>query len=236
MGMVEYSYELDEDSIVPILPMVLEGLGNGAARAYEDALINGDTTANHMDSDYDAIAKHPARMFKGFRKLALAVDALKKDLSSGGISEANLRAMRKTMAKYGINSRDLIWLVGPGGLNDMNAIANVTTLEKYGPKATILTGELSSFLNIPILTSEMARETLNASGVYDGVTVTKGSIILARPNRFLTGRRRAFTVETFRNIKSQTNQVVASFRKAFTPIEVPSATVPTVIVGYNYTA
>ena len=236
MGKVAYSYEVDEDSIVPILATIQTLLAEAAAAAYESALINGDTTATHQDSDTETIPKAAERAFKGFRKLALAVSALKKDLSSGGLNEANLRAMKKLMGKYGIKLRDLIWVAGPLGVNDIEAITNVATIDKYGPKATILTGEISNFLGIPIIRSEAVRENLNAAGVYDGTTTTKGSILLLNQTRFLTGRRRAFTVETDKDISSQTNIIVASFRKAFTPLEVPSATVPTVIVGYNHTA
>lgn len=236
MGRVDYTYELDEDAIVPILPMITDGLSKGAARSWEDAIINGDTTATHMDSDYQLVAKHPARACLGLRKLALNVAALKKDLSSGGISEANLRAMRKATGKYGMRKQDCIWLVGSMGENDMQAIANLSTVDKAGAAATILTGELTTCLGVGIIVSEKVRETLNASGVYDNVTTTKGSIFYLNYTRFLVGTRREFMVEAFRDVKSQQNNIIASFRRAFVPIETPSATVPAVVLGYNYNA
>ena len=237
MGQVDYSYEVDEDSIVPILNTVETLLSEAAAAAFESVIINGDTTGTHQDYDTQQVATAAERAFKGFRKLALAVAGLKKDLTTGGINEANLRAMKKIMGKYGLRVRDLMWICGPMGKNDIEAISNVSTLEKYGPKATILTGELSSFLNIPIIGSEACREDVNASGVNDvtGANNTKGTILLVNKNMFLTGRRRQFTIETFRNVQTQQNNIVASFRKAFVPVETPSATIPSVVVGYNYT-
>jgi len=235
MGRTDFSYEVEEDAIVPVLALVQSLLGESAAEAYEDALINGDTTGTHMDSDYETVAKHAARAFKAWRKLALA-GGIKVDLATGGLNEANLRSMKKLMGKYAIRSRDLVWVVGPLGKNDMEGITNVSTLEKYGPKATILTGELASFLNIPIICSEKCRENLNAAGVFDNSTKTKGSILLANLNEFLVGRRREFMVEVDKSITAQTNILVASFRRAFTPKEVPSTTIPTVCVGYNYTS
>lgn len=238
MGRVDFSYEVEEDAIIPVLNDVQTLLGEAGAAAYEDALINGDTTPTHMDSDTDLVAKHAARAFKGFRKLALAAaaSALIVDLSTGGINEANLRSMKKRLGKYGVRTRDLVWIVGSQGKADMEGITNVSTLEKYGPRATILTGELSSFLGVPIITSEKARENLNASGVYDGVTLTKGSIILANLSQFKAGRRRDFTVEVDKDIKTQSWILVAAFRRDFVPAEVPSATVPSVVLGYNYDA
>lgn len=234
MGETAVSYEVDEDSIVPILPFVQEQLGDAAAAAYESIIINGDTTATHQDSDTQLVAKAAERAWNGFRKLALAVAQLKSDLSTGGINEANLRALKKLMGKFGVRVRDLVWIAGPKGINDISAIANVSTLEKYGPRATIITGEIASFLGIPIIVSEKEREDLNASGVYDGVTTTKGSIILANLTRFIPGRRREFTVESFRDVKKQETTIVASFRRAFTPIEAPSASNQSVVIGYNY--
>jgi HK97 family phage major capsid protein len=234
MGRTDFSYEVDEDAIIPILPFVQEQLASAAADAYESAVINGDTAGTHQDSDTELIPKAAERSFNGFRKLALAISVLKLDLSTGGINEANLRAMKKALKKYGVRVRDLLWIAGPAGINDMQGIANVTTLEKYGPRATILTGELASFLGIPIIVSERVREDLNASGVYDGVTTTKGSILLVNLNGWIPGRRRDFTVEIDKDIKTQTNFVVASFRRAFTPIETPSATIRWLSVGYNF--
>lgn len=235
-SLVEYTYEQDEDSIVPILPTLLQLLGEGAAYALEDAIINGDTTATHQDSDTNAVSRHAAKSWNGLRKLALAVAGLKSDLASGGISAANLRALKKLLKKYGVNPRNCAWVVGPSGENDMLGLDGVTTLEQFGPQATNLTGKIAAFLGIPIITSEANREDLNATGVYDGVTTTKGSVLLANVTQFLMGNRRGFTIETDRNIVSQVNQIVTSFRKAFTPIETPSATVTSVAAGYNYNA
>lgn len=236
MGRVDFSYEVDEDSIIPILPFVQEQLSEAAADVYESVLINGDTTATHQDSDTQAIAKAGERAFMGFRKLARSVTTLSVDLSTGGISEANLRTMRKRMGKWGVRVRDLLWIVGPNGINDIMAIANVATLEKYGPRATILTGELASFLNIPIITSERNREDLTSLAIFDGVTTTKGSILLVNTRMWIPGRRRDFTVEVDRDIKTQTQFIVGSFRRAFIPVETPSATIKHVVIGRNYDA
>ena len=236
IGKVSYSYELTEDSIVPVLPMITTMLTEAAADAYEDALINGDVTATHQDSDTELVAKHAARAFAGFRKLALTVSSLKSDISSGGINEANLRALRKLLGKWGRNKRDLIWIVGVKGENDLMGITNVGTQDKVGGLATILTGEINTFLGIPVIVSERCREDLNASGVYDGTTTTKGSILLVNKAQFLTGRRREFMVETDRDISSQTNFIVASYRRGMTPKETPSATIKSVAVGYNHTS
>lgn len=235
MGMVEASYEVEEDSIIPILSFIEEQLAVAGADAWEHALINGDDTATHQDTDEELLTKSPAFAFKGFRKLANAVAALRTAFTSGGLNEANLRAQRLLMGKYALDPRKLIWLESPKGSLAMQGIANVTTMDKYGPKATILTGELATLFGIPIIGSERMRENLDATGVNGASGNTKTTSLLIRLDRFMTGRRREWTVEVDRNIKSQTHQIVASFRKAFMPIEAPSATIPSVSIGYDIT-
>lgn len=236
-GKVLFSYEIDEDSIVPILPMLQGLLAEAAADALEDALMNGDTTATHQDSDIHAIAKHAAKAWKGFRKLSLAIAELKKDATVGGVNLANVKALLKLMNKYSVNPANVAMVFGPKGLQDLRGMEELITVDKAGPRATLFNGaEVPTLFGCPVITSARCREDTNASGVYDDTTKTMGTFTFFHALSFLLGRRREFLVETFRDIDIQKTVVVASYRKAFTPVEVPSATVTSVATAYNYTA
>lgn len=233
---VEFSYELDEDAIVPVLAMVQSLLAEAGVADLESALINGDTSAAHQDSDTDGETKPAEGAFDGFRKLALGQAATKLDISSGGISRANLAALLKKMGKYGKRPRDMAFILGVKAHTDFLNLDDVVTTDKRGSDATLVTGNLPSLWNIPIVVSESQREDLNASGVYDNTTTTQGNILLANLRRFLLGNRRGFMIETDRDVRKQQQVIVASFRKAFEPIEATSATATNVVIGYNYTA
>jgi HK97 family phage major capsid protein len=235
IGCSEYSYEADEDSIIAVLPMLQENLAQGAADALEGALINGDTTSTHQDSDIHSVTAHSAKLFKGLRKYANA-GTVRKDLATGGISADNILAMRKLMKKWGVRPRDLLLICGPQGYNDLVGLDETLTFEKVGSAAAarILTGEAASIFGIRIVISAQVREDLNASGIYDGSTVTKGSIMLVHRPSFIMGVRRGFTVEVESYKKRQVNAVIASFRRDFVPKETPSLSIPTVVLGYNY--
>ena len=237
MGMAEYSYEADEDAVIAMLPMLMEQLGAGAGEALEDCLVNGDTTATHMDSDTEAEGANAAqRLFKGFRKLALA-GGLDVSFATGGLTADNVAALRKAMKRFGVNPKDLLILAGVMGYNDIIKFDETLTADKAGPNAArILTGVAPSIYGIPIITSAKVREDLNANGVYDGTTKTKGSILMVHRPSFILGVRKGFTVETDVNKQTQVNQVIASFRRAFVPKETPSATQPMVALGRNYDA
>jgi len=234
IGVSEYSYEADEDAIVSVLPIMLSNLSSGAADALEGALINGDTAGTHQDSDIGA--GHHAKLFNGFRKYAQG-GSLTSTLS-GGITAANIAGMRKVMGKYGIRPQDLMIVTGPQGYNDLVQLEETLTFEKVGNQgaARILTGEAGSIYGIRIVVSSQVREDVNASGVYDGVTTDNGTILLVHKPSWIMGVRRGFTVEVDTDIKRQLNCVVASFRRSFMPMEIPSATIPSVVAGVGYTA
>jgi HK97 family phage major capsid protein len=234
VALVQYSYRIDEDSIVPILPTLQAELGAAAADALETAILNGDTTGTHQDSDItDSL--DAAKSWKGFRKLALAVTELKSDLTTGNLSRANLNGMIRKMGKWGARPSELLWIVGTSGWSQLNNLDEVVFANYRGSVGAYITGGATPApWGGTIILSERQREDLNASGVYDGVTLTKGAIIAVNRKGFKMGTRREFTVETDKDIKARTHDVVASFRKAFTPVETPSATIKTVVIGYNW--
>jgi HK97 family phage major capsid protein len=237
VGQTNFSYELDEDSIIAILPMLQMLLAEGAADAWEDVLINGDTTGTHQDSDTaSGSAKLPAKAFKGFRKLSLAVSGLKTDISSAGAgANSSYLAVRKLLKKYGGDPRKLIWVASPTTGIAMQGVAEVVSIEKFGSRATIVTGEIAALQGIPIIQSERVREDVNASGVYDASVTTKATVHCINLDRFITGYRRQLMVEVWKDIQSGKNVVVASMRKAFTPIQTPSTTITSCAIGYNFT-
>lgn len=235
MALVQYSYEADEDSIIPILPMLQRLLGEASAESLESMIINGDAAATHMDADItdpDDVNKS----WDGLRKLALASSAIKVDLATGGISRANLLSLKRATGKWGRRPSDLVWIVGGLTENAFLGLDEVITADKRGSAGTTQTGTINSYWGIPIVVSEVMREDLNAAGVYDGVTTTKASVLLVNLSQFVLGSRRDFMIETAKNIKSQTNDIVASFRKAFKPTETPGATFRALAIGYNFNA
>ena len=237
IAVADYSYEADEDSIIAILPFLLNDLSEGGAEAFEDAVINGDTASTHQDSDTALVTGAPAKIFDGIRKRTLAVAGLSVDISTGGISTSNLSALRKRMGKWGVNPQNLIKIVGPRGFNDLVNLDEKKTLEKVGPEASINTGVVRQIFGIPVVVSSACREDLNASGVYDGSTVNRGSMLIVNAGEWFVGSRRNFTVETDRDIARQVNQVVASFRRAFVPKEALNAsTAALAVIGRSYTA
>lgn len=227
------SDELTEDSIVPILPFMREQAAMALANAQEDATINGDTdvgTSSAMDSDMQQSddANNPRAAWNGYRSLVMS--AAKVDLGTFNIS--NIRLLRQKMEKYGVNPGRLAFVTSIVGYHKLLGLSEVMTLDKYGPQATLLQGELGRLDNIPIVVSEFVRQDLNASGVYDGTTTTKTLLILVYRPGFLYGDRRQVTVNSKEDWETEQTVLAASQRLDFEAV-FDATSQPLVAVGYN---
>jgi hypothetical protein len=107
----------------------------------------------------------------------------------------------------------------------------VTTIEKYGPNATIVQGELGRVYGIPVVISEYVREDLNAVGLYDGSDVTRTVMILVNRKGYAIGDRRTLKVKVAESVQTDQQILVCTMRKAFSPIY--AASDPSVAIAYN---
>lgn len=229
------SRDLEEDSLIAILPFIQEELTDYLAADFEDTLINGDTTGTHQDSDVTA-STDPRKNFSGLRKLAIA--GAKTDVGNVAPTVANtIRANRSTMGVYGVKPADLAHIVSINAYIKLLADTSVLTLEKYGPFATILTGELGKVDGSPIIVSQYVRADLNATAVYDGTTTTRTEVLTVNRRGYAIGERRGITLQILRELYAEFDQdaIVASWRKAFAA-RFTAATEKTVAVAYNVTS
>lgn len=223
-----WSEELDEESIIPLLPAVKNNIAKSAALAVEDAILNGDTTATHMDSDVTDTKDH-RKIWKGLRKLALA-NSWSADL--GTFDKDTTRGLLTKMAKYGITPSDLAWITGPTCYNKLRGLAELLTVDKYGPAAVILTGEVGRYYGSPVIISEKTRQTLNATGYYDGSTVDNTELTVVNRRGFIIGNRGNWRLTV--DFDNDVDQYVLNvrFKKDFIPIYA-IATEPIVATGFN---
>jgi HK97 family phage major capsid protein len=236
----EYSIlpeELAEDSAPDILAAVKEEVVRAQIRAVEAALLNGDDDGTHIDSDTQAAGADVAeKAWKGLRRQAIANSAGGGTLSfAGSVSITLLRQMRAQMKKFGVNPMDLMWIVGPSVYSQLVALPEVLTQDKYGASATIFSGELAKALGIPVYVSQYMREDLNATGVYDGTTTTKGGILLVNKSRWYVGTRRPIVTKVMQDLPSYDRWLMASYQRKDFVGHAQSASEASVVYGYNIT-
>lgn len=226
---IYWSDEISEDSIVPVLETLRGDLVTAGGECIEDIIINGDTTATHMDSDV-VDSKDRRKAWDGLRDLCPS--GTKGSLATF-TAASHIQAFVILMGKYGINPQDLAFITGGVGYNKFRALSDVITVDKYGPSAVVLTGELGKLNGSPIIISEYVRENLNATGVYDGTTTTKTQVLVVNRRGFMLGTRGGVKLTFKAEAEVDQNQLIMSFRKAFQPRWTPSATITTIANGYN---
>lgn len=228
--------ELNEDSAVVIIPRIRDNVVQAQIRAVESAIINGDNDGTHIDTDTQGLGADVAeKIWKGWRRQALANSANGGTFTfaNAAVAKLGLRQMRAQMKKFGVNPAELAWIVGPAVYAQMLALDEVNTVDKYGPQATVLRGALAAYMGIPIIVSEYMREDLNATGVQDGVTATRGGILLVNESRWYVGQRRPIRVMAMQDLPYQDRFLIASYQRKDFQGHVQDATETSVVYGYN---
>jgi len=229
----ELPEELNEDSAPDIVKVIRQELIEGQEKAIEIAILEGDTSDPHQHS-FSQLADLPAgtalgalpnqddspeRVFDGLRVRALAAGATAiVDAGANTLSETEMSEARAKMGKFGVDPSQLVWLFGPKGYNQALQLDDVRTLEQYGPKAPVLTGELAKYEGAPVVVSEYLREDTDATGVNGAVPANniKLSVICVNRKRFFVGLRRGLQVKVENNRTQYDVLDMVSFqRKAF---------------------
>ena len=69
--------------------------------------------------------------------------------------------IRKSMGKWGVNPADLAYIIGVSSYMVLMSDSNLLTVDKFGPNATLLNGQIGSLYGVPVIVSEHVRENLN---------------------------------------------------------------------------
>lgn len=234
-GRILFSRSLEADSALAILPYVQRKLVQAFVDAEEKAILDGDTDGTHQDSDTNSAGATSASWaWDGLRKRALANAGSN---GNGAASVAILAGLRAAMGRYGINPNDLAFIVGLSSYYDLITDTNVTTVDKLGPSATILSGQLASVYGIPIIVSEHVRENLNASGVHDNITTTKTYALCVNRNEWVMGTRSPLAIETDDSIYRESYQrvIVGFLREDFQNVNADGSSADDTAISYNIT-
>lgn len=229
-----WSGELEEDSIVAFTPFLREMLNMSAALHLGSAYLNGDTTnagiGNINSDDADPTDTKHYLAWDGIRHYWL-VDATGQGVNqAANLDPKNINVIRGRLnggdddvddliknINWGRNPRELRLVMDWDTYMALLDADKVTTVDKYGPGATTITGELGSFAGIPIITPSYASKTeADGKASTTEASNTKGQITLFNPRGFLGGVRRG-TALYFDRIQ-RTDQFLFELytRRAFT--------------------
>jgi HK97 family phage major capsid protein len=220
-----FTREWNEDTINPALPWLFRTLAQAIADGWEDAIQNADSDGTHFDSD--VTAGSPKTLCGGLRKYCIDTNpTYTADLSV--FDDSGLRRMRQGMGVYGVRLSSLVYITSIQGSFRFLQLPNVQTLDKYGPNAAVLAGEIARHDSIPIVVSEFARADLDAAGKYVAGGVLTNCLLVHR-DRWMRGVRPGIGVETDRIIHADQTVIVAFDRGDFQQVD--SATAKSVMMG-----
>lgn len=159
------------------LPSIEQDIKNAVAEAEENMVLNGDTTATSAYAD-NINGKYDATDFPngivGDRDQRLCFDGLRKKAIDGGLdvnasgqvlSSTHIRKAFKQLGRLGVRKGDLLIIMSLSVSTGVLDWTNLQTVDKYGPSATILTGEIGKIFGVSSIATDLISDTLDANGV-----------------------------------------------------------------------
>jgi len=213
--------QADFETVTAIVDLVRMELVRSLARATENALIMGDEAG----TDPNAVTK----AFDGLLKYAVSAGNT-VDAGGASITAAVIAAARRLLGVYGINLGDLAIVAPVDVAFQMIELPEVITVDKYGPSATILTGEIGKLWGMPIVVSEYVSHTLKADGTPgDPNTDDKTAVLVVNKAYFAVADRGNIGIETERKAVSSSTLYVGYRDLDFNKIAVGATPVSAVI-------
>ena len=223
VGMVPWAYELDEDAVVAMMAEVRSTLLRNAAQVLDDVLLNADASAgNNINHDGQTLAASAAGKahyllgFDGLLHLPLVDNSAMQNDFNAKPTVDMCNQLRRMLGKYGVRPSELAFITDVGTYIAMQAVDSFQTLDKLGPRATLLTGQLGAVEGVPVIVSEQLR-LADADGkvTSDGNVADTGRLLLVNRTQWRKGFKRELLIETERDIQKRQNVMVVSMRVAF---------------------
>jgi HK97 family phage major capsid protein len=228
-----------DDVKVNLIRGLRQSMAGEFASKLSAAILNGDTTATHMDEDLEASgANIPEAMWKGLRKLTMA-GSLGVDGTDAAYTIADLVKVRAIMKKYalGANKRLCKWIFGVESYNKLVGLLLAQTAAPQMANYTLEGGDVETFLGHEVLVSEHQREDLETDGYADstGTDGNQGFISLVNPNGFLLGVREEVSIKIVPDPLNDRNQIQGKLLMDFQALEAPSTTISVCGGLYGFT-
>jgi len=202
-------YEEEEDSIVSLAPIIRDAISRRMARSSDLAVLRGAgdlTTTGAYDPIEGVVNKN-------------TVNPVSVNLAASGGWKADLNEdvfadMRFNLGLYGLEASRLVFIASHELYFELLKLPNFKTIDVYGAKATIITGEVGSIFGVKVVVSHMFDNAAIASA--DTVGTVLGCMVY--PPNFMIGQLRATMTEAGTDIINQKRVLVSSRRFGFQDI------------------
>jgi len=196
------SFEEDEDTIIPLLPLIRDAMARRMAKTLDKAMLLGDggtAATGQISAAIKGLASYDPVAGSG---ITLDISAADK------FTVAKAMAARKALGAWGLNPSELVMFVSTQAYYELMEDSNFLTVDKAGPAATLLTGQVGSIGNTPVL----------VSASFDGVVDGNAAAVVVNPMNFLVGTHRGMRVDSDDEVVNQRSVLVASMRIGMTQL------------------
>lgn len=186
------NFEEEEDSLIVLLPIVRDAMIRRIAKSVDKAMLLG------AGSGADPL-------------LGLAMQDATSAVTSAVANKAtvaNMVALRRDLGAWGLNPAEVTYIVSTDIYYDLLEDPSFQSMDKVGAKATLMTGQIGTIANSPVLVS--AQFPTKASGAANG-TVNIGAVAVNTAN-FIVGNQRGLRMDTDNLVETQQKVLVASLR------------------------
>ena len=222
VGQVPYSFTLEEDGVIAMLPEIRAGLVRNVAEVLDDIILNADrSTANNINADGANITANSAGKahwllgYDGILHLPLVDNTEQANDHDAAVSDDMFNELRAKLGKYGARPSQLVWIMDVNTFIRAQSVEQFRTMDKLGPNATLLTGMLGAVEGIPVIVSEQMPLADADGKITDGAaTNTKGRLLLVNRTQWAQGFRRQLMIDVDRDTQKRQTVVTVSFRHA----------------------
>ena len=212
--------EVEEDAILPILPLIRDAMVRSHARAIEHSLLLGGATdyAGNGSSPYNGLVKLATDDSKTIVAAGTAASPL--DLTMTSPSGELLKA-RKAMGKYGRRPGDVGFIVSLDMYYQLLEDADFQVANELGSVGTRITGEIGSVYGSPVYVCDE----------FPAAAAGKPTAIAMNTRNFVVPVLRGVTIEQDYEVANQRRVLVASQRRGFDQMFTEAGQV--VVVNYD---
>jgi hypothetical protein len=192
------NYEEEEDSLIILMPIVRDAMIRRVAKSVDKAFLLGA-----------GAGADPVKGLAMYDTTSAVTSAV-----ANKATVANMIALRRDLGAWGLDPSEVTYIVSTDVYYDLLEDDTFQTVDKIGDRATLLTGQIGSIANSPVLVS--AQFAAKAAGTTGGAT-NIGAVAVNTGN-FIVGNQRGLRMDTQDLVESQKKVLVASLRTGMTKL------------------
>ena len=194
------AYEEEEDSLIAIMPVIRDAMVRRVARAVDRAMMRGAGSGSDPVKGigtYDAVSA-----------VNLDISDIAASVAGAKLTVAKLQQLRRDLGAWGLDPAELVYIVSTENYYDLLEDPIFQTMDKVGTSATVLTGQIGSVGNTPVL----------VSAEFEDKGVGTIGALCYNPGNFLVGNQRGLRIDTQDLVETQRRVMVASLRTGMTQV------------------